>query len=91
MKHCYLLLQGRVRINEFGDREPTIQVYQYKCRQHGIQALRYLLGICILHEENLAATVGCSRGCNSHYVRHMFTVIYNMGNISSGTKCVVCQ
>lgn len=40
MKHCYLLLQGRVRINEFGDREPTIQVYQYKCRQHGIQTLR---------------------------------------------------
>ena len=30
----YLCTQGNVRINEFGDRETDIQVYQYNCRKN---------------------------------------------------------
>ena len=28
-----------MRFNEFGDREPSVQLYQYKCRHHCIQLL----------------------------------------------------
>ncbi len=32
---CVSILQGRVKLNMYGDREPTRKVYQYLCEFHG--------------------------------------------------------